>query len=103
MERREDLVPGKCGLNGRLGGQAIADLPKDNNIRVLSHDMAQGVIEGDVDFGVDGALQDTVDDVFYRLFGRDDTGMHIVQGIDATVQSGGFARACRTSNKDDTG
>ena len=54
-----------------LGGQAVTDFPKHNDIRVLPHDVPQGFVKGDVDFGVDRALGDALDDVFHWLFSCD--------------------------------
>ncbi len=51
--RVDSTVPGQRGLNGDLGGFAIADFAHQHYVRITAQDGAQAAGESHLDFGVD--------------------------------------------------
>ncbi|VTR67515.1 hypothetical protein DESC_610098 [Desulfosarcina cetonica] len=101
MKCGQHLVAGQRGLHGHFGRKGITDFADDDDIRVLAHDMPQGILVGQVDFGIDGTLTDAVDDILDRILGGDDAGFHGVEVIDAAVHRGGFSGSRGAGDHDD--
>ena len=68
----KDEVPGQCGLHGDGGGFGVADFADQDDVRVLAHDGAQPVGEGQPDFGIDLYLPHAFQFVFNRIFDGQD-------------------------------
>jgi len=90
----EDLVSGQGCLHCDICREKIPDFTDNNNIRILTDDVTQGLFKGQVQFFINGALADAVYYVFHRIFGGNDTVFRSVQVINAAVYRGCFAGSC---------
>src|SRR5215472_3214271 len=93
MHCREDEVSGhgrlKCGLRG-LG---IANLPNQNDIRILTKYRTQSLGESESGFLVDLNLSDPIDLVLDGVFNRYNIQRLLTNFIDQGIERCGFAAA----------
>ena len=80
-------------MHGDFGGLVVADFSDENDVRVVPQDRSQSGGERDADVGVDRDLDDAVDVVFDRIFGRDDLGFDVVEFIQRRVERRRLARS----------
>ena len=86
-------MPGQCGLHGDGGGFGVADFADQDDVRVLAHDGAQPVGEGQPDFGIDLYLTHTFQFVFNRIFDGQDVLVRRGQFLKHGIERGGLAAA----------
>ena len=100
VERAEDQVAGQRRLDGDLRGLAVADFPDEDFVRVLPQNRTQALRERVADFRVDRHLDDAVDVVFDRVFGRHQFFGDNVQLRKRGVQGRRFPGTGRAGNED---
>ena len=75
MQRREHEVTGQRCLNRDLRGLEVSNLTDEDDVGVLTQERTQQRREGQILIGVHLALDEAVDVVFHRVFGRQDLGL----------------------------
>ncbi|CAB4879527.1 unannotated protein [freshwater metagenome] len=100
MQRREDHVSGKCGLDRDLRRLAVADLTDHDDVGIRTHHRSQTVGEGQACSRIDLNLRDPLDLVLDRVLDRDDVLLDRVQHRHAGVQRRRLARAGRSRCED---
>ena len=101
MEGREDLVAGQRRLDGDVGGEVVADLADHDHVRILAHDVPQGLLEAEVDGGVYRALRDPVDHVLDGILCGDDARLRIPDLVHAAVEGRRLPRPRRDGDHHD--
>ena len=94
-------MPGQRGLNGDLGGFAIADFAHQHYVRILAQDGAQAAGEGHLDFGVDLGLAYALQLILHRIFNGHDVALPGVEAAEGGVERRAFPGAGRTGDQDD--
>ncbi len=92
MQGRKNHVTGQGRLHRNLGGFAVTDFSNHDNIGILAQDRTQARSEGQLDFGVDLNLTDTVELIFNRVFDGDNVFAAIVEPAQGGIQGGRFPR-----------
>ncbi len=92
VQCREDQVAGQGGIDGDVGGVAVADLTDHDDVRVLTHGRAQAFDES-VALVVDLGLDDAGQMIFDRVFERDDLHAGIVDALQERVQASWSCRS----------
>ena len=105
MQRAEHEMAGLGGGDGELDGLQVAHFPDHDDVGVFAERAAEGVAEGlgvRVDFALGDVAVARVDDVFDRVFERDDVVVALlVDVIDHRGQRRGFARADGARHEDE--
>ena len=101
MQGRQHQVPGQRGLNGDLGGFAIADFAHQHYVRILAQDGTQAAGEGHLDFGVDLGLAYALQLILHRIFNGHDVALPGVEAAEGGVERRAFPGAGRTGDQDD--
>ncbi len=103
MAGAEDYVPGQGCLDGDLGRLQVTDLSDQDDVGVLTQEVAQAPSERQVNLRLDLHLHDALEVIFDRVLSREDFHAHIVQFIEDGIEGGGFAAAGRPRAQDDPG
>jgi hypothetical protein len=85
-------VPGEGGLDGDVGGLAVADLADRDHVRVGAQHRAQPGVEGHPGLRGDLHLLDARDPRLDRVLDREDRAGSVVEHVQGGVQGGRLAR-----------
>ena len=102
MKRAENKVARQRGLNRDFRHFQIADFADQNDIGRLAKHGPENPRKAQPDRIANLALVDPREIVFHRVFSRDDLFIGTVQFVQGTVQCGGFARAGRPGDQENT-
>ena len=91
----------QSGLNRDLDRLMVADLSDHDDVRVLAHDTAQAVGEGQTDRRLHLDLIDAVQLVFDRVFDGDDLLFDTVDLVERGVERRRLTGACRAGDQHD--
>ena len=92
-------MSGQRGLDGDLGGFAIADFPHQYHIRILAQYGAQAAGESHIDFGVDLSLADALQLILHRIFNGHDIAFVGVEAAEGGIQGSAFPRPGRPGDQ----
>ena len=101
VQRAEHHVPRQGALDGDLGCLVVADLAHQDDVGVVPEDRPQHRRERHVDFRIHRDLDQPVDLVLHRVFGRDHLGGDLVHLVQDRVERRGLPRSRRPGHEDD--
>ena len=101
VQRRQHEPSEQGRVRGDLGGLAIADLAHHDDIRILPHDGAEELLEGQSDLLMHLHLRDAVQPEFDRVFHRHDLALDGIQRQQTGVERRRLAAAGRTGHQHD--
>ncbi len=97
----EHHVAGQRGLHRDPHRLHVADLAHHDDVRVLAHDGAQGVREGEVDLRLHLDLVDAGHLVFDRVLDGDDLHVGLVEPVEGRIKGGGLAASRGAGHEED--
>ena len=87
-------------LNRNLSGFAVADLPNQHHIRILTQNGSQTASKCHIYLGVYLRLADTLEFILDRVFDRHDIAFAGIEAAQCGIEGGALTRPCRTGDKD---
>ena len=91
MKGAEYEVPCEGGLDGDFSGLQIPDFTDEDHVGVLTQNGSQAGCKGNADVMVDLNLNNSIDVIFDRIFGRDELFGNFVHFRQGRIQRGGLA------------
>ncbi len=103
MERREYQVTGERSVDGERRRLIVSDFSDHDNVRVLAHQSAQAIGEGQADFRPHLGLVDTRHLIFNRVFNGGNIHARCVENIKHGIEGSGLAGTGRASGENHAG
>ena len=102
MQGRKDQVAGLGGAHCNLRSLEIADLPDEDNVRVVAQDRAQACGKGQADLVANLDLDGAFELVFDGIFEGDDLSVFVISLRQSRVEGSCFAATGRAGEEDKT-